>query len=611
MLPPMMIALIALVGTPILGVQGQSTDVLGSLDARVSALSGRPGVSASTLVSSRGGRVVRLLTLALPGEAPVEQRPGLLLVAGMDGRHRVGISTAVGVAERLAREQPEWLARAVVYVVPCVNPDGVEAARATPRRDFGRSPMPADADRDQRIDEDPAEDLNGDGVITMMRVKSPGPLTGLRPTHMPDPDEPRLMRAPDPNKGERATHVLLIEGTDNDGDGEFNEDGAGGSAGGGVDFDMQFPAHWPEFKDGAGQIPLEEPAARALVEWTLAHPNVSAVVVFGRHDNLVNIPEAGKFDASGEVPIGIEQDDKAMYEAVAKSFKGVTGMTEAAKVDTAGSFGAWAYAHFGVPTFMTPVWARPDTIKREGESTSEKKGKKRDELRAEGSASQTDREKSDAPDEPKPDASPASPVTPESAPEAEPEPRPEGTPARPEPKTEEAKWLRYSDDHRGGAGFVEWRSFEHPQLGPVEIGGFVPGFTLDAPDSELDRLADEQAAFVADLVGRFPRVEAFAEAVSLGPGVYRVAVRLTNSGVWPTSCRIGVKARRSLPVIVTLQAPVESIVSGERVQRSPAVAGGGGTYDAAWVVLGRAGESVRASIRLPIGRSIEVSAVLP
>lgn len=590
----MMIALFALMGTPVLGHQPQSADFLVQVDSRVSALASGPGVSVATLATSRGGAAVRVLTLSAPGDAPPEQRPGLLLVAGMDGRHRVGVSTALGVAERVAREQPEWLKRSVLYVVPCMNPDGVAAALETPRRDFGRAPLATDADRDQRIDEDPPEDLNGDGVITMMRVKAPGPLSGLRPTHMPDADEPRLMRAPDESKGERATHVMLIEGKDNDGDGEFNEDGAGGSAGGGVDFDMQFPAHWPEFKDGAGQIPLQEPAARALVEWTFAHPNVAAVVVFGRHDNLVHAPEAGKFEASGEVPLGIENDDKALYEAVAKSFKSVTGMTEAAKLETAGSFGSWAYAHFGVPSFMTPVWARPDTIKREGEKKEEKKEEKSDEKKA------------DEKDPPKPaDAAPAD-ATPE-----KPEAKPEAKPKRKEPKTDEAKWLRYSDDHRGGAGFIEWTAFEHPQLGPVEIGGLMPGFMYDAPDAELDRLADEQTKFIADVIGRFPKVEAVAEAKALGPGVYRVGVRLTNTGEWPTACRIGVKARRSLPVVVTLQAPVESIVSGERVQRSPAIAGRGGTFDASWVVRGRAGDSLRSSILLPIGRTIDASAVLP
>ena len=31
--------------------------------------------------------------------------------------------------------------------------------------------------------------------------------------------------------------------------------------------------------------------------------------------------------------------------------------------------------------------------------------------------------------------------------------------------------LKWNDEVLGGEGFVDWRPCEHPQLGPVEIGG--------------------------------------------------------------------------------------------------------------------------------------------
>ena len=71
---------------------------------------------------------------------------------------------------------------------------------------------------------------------------------------------------------------------------------------------------------------------------------------------------------------------------------------------------------------------------------------------------------------------------------------------------EAAGWLAWSDADRDGSGFVEWETFEHPTFGTVEIGGMVPGFTLNPPAAQLDAIAREQLAFLAALLAMQPAV---------------------------------------------------------------------------------------------------------
>lgn len=597
-------------------------------------------ISLASIGTSRQGRPLHLLRVSgAPAERVV---PAVLIVAGVDARHTVGMEAALGVAERLAADHAGALASAAVYVVPCLNPDGVAflGDPGAPRMDFGRTIWPHDADRDGRVNEDPAEDLDGDGVIGVMRVPVGGPGWEHTPTHLIDPDEPRLMRTPDPSKGERATHALLIEGIDNDGDGAFNEDGPGGSAGGGTILSMNFPGRYPEHREGAGRHQLSEPEALALATWVLGMESLAAVIVFDPVDTIVNTPVIGKMDPSGGVPLGLENDDKGWYEGVAAMFKEITRMTGAPGGETDGSPAAWAYAHLGVPSFSTCVWVRPDQVKRDEQEAAPAAPAEPapaepgapdgaaaispEEIRARiaafESATPAEREAMMAEFRALPadvqarimqvaqgQPDPGAPAAPAGG----------GGPARKERKkgdSDDAKWLAYSDESRAGAGFVAWRSFEHPGLGAVEIGGFVPGFRLNPPADEVPGLADEQARFVAGVLGALPRVEWSIRAERLGPGVWRVGARCVNAGKMPVLSAVGVKARRVRPVRASIDLPLESLIAGEKVQRfwnlPGAWSAGAGTGDAEWIVSAPDGSEVRVVVASPMTGEEELRVTL-
>ncbi|MBK7404241.1 MAG: hypothetical protein IPJ41_06305 [Phycisphaerales bacterium] len=166
------------------------------------------------------------------------------------------------------------------------------------------------------------------------------------------------------------------------------------------------------------------------------------------------------------------------------------------------------------------------------------------------------------------------------------------------PDEDEAQWIKYSDDHLEGRGFVAWTTFEHPQLGTVEIGGLAPGIRHEPPESEWLRIADEQSAFVADLVGLFPKFDVGVEHIErVAPGVWRLRVRGANSGELPTRSAIGVKARRIPPIVVALDLDPQAILSGQAVVRWDSIAGHGDYTDAEWLFQAPDGAEVKIEVR--------------
>ena len=555
-----------------------------------------------------------------------------MIVAGIHAGHQIGPELARAIADRVIQAHAGVLKHTTLYVVHELNPDGIafRAESGYPWSSFGGIPRPGDADHDGRIGEDSADDLNGDGWITWMRVADPAPESGLVAEWIADPDEPRLMRKPDAMAGELPKYALLLEGFDDDQDGKFNEDGLGGSAGSGVDLDRNFPALWPELKDGAGVVPLSESESRALADWMLAHDNIVAVLTIGPHDNLVKLPEVGKFEESGRVPIGIEEGDKAWYEKVGERYRELTGAKNAEAVDRKGSLHHWAYAHFGAYSFATPGWYRPDAEEpAEGGSG--------------GAAAGTEDTGADEPEGP--EVVDVGGVKVEMTPEgvrrafeamqgmSEAEGAAMraavgaldagvrdrmfammsgegGAPARPRSSTPspkkqgdeaERKWLQYVDEH-GGYGFVPWAEIEHPQLGRVEIGGLEPGLPLRPATDDWREGIDAHATFVSELLGQLPQLRVEAPSASaVGPGIWRIRLRAFNDGELPLKSAIGVKIRRTNPVVALLHIAEENLVNGSKVVRWESIEGHGAHAEAEWWVLAEDGATLTLDVRSVYG----------
>ncbi len=553
------------------------------------------------------------------GEGDPDTKPGLLIVAGIDGRHTTGPVVARELVGYLEREAD--LSSATAYVIPRVNRD------ARDRDDLGAAVpggtrTPQDGDRDGRMDEDGPADLNGDGHSTMMRIDRAVPKYGISLTHVVDPDSPRLLRRADASKGEVATHAMLPEAADQDGDGKMGEDGIGG-----VDLNKNFPFRWPEFGNDSGIYPLSEPESKALATWLLGRPNIMAAIVYGPHDTIINVPAANGNDQTGRVPKGLESADKEVMDRLSEMYKETTGLSQAAKLDLDGSFAGWAYAHLGIVTIATNPWQRPEQATEEAET---------DEADAQAEEPASDERPFVMIGEYKlvltqsaiqgalaeaQSLSPAEQAERMEAFEALPTatrerimtiaqgaPDPMAQEAQPQASrparrarggggggSDDAKWLAYADEV--GAGYVDWQRIDHPQLGSVEVGGFVPGFKLNAPEDAVDGIVEKQGEFVQQLIAMMPRLAIDDPIVEkVGDGVWRITIEAHNEGELPTRTSLGVKANRLIPHVLSLDVPQETLLSGSTINRDESIAPGG-TMRAEWLVLASEGDRLNAQLR--------------
>lgn len=614
-------------------------------------------VTESSYGASAQGRPLTMLRVTSNDAQPAGAKPGVLVVAGLDGQHVGGIEIARRIADALAgrRDLPR---DTDFYIIATANPDAAARQRAG-SHDRGGTLDPVDEDRDRRVDEDGPVDLNGDGVITMMRVRAPSIASGLTATHIAHPDEPRLMKRAE--GGERAEYALLMESRDQDGDGRFGEDGPGFT-----NLDRSFPYRWPEGASDAGEYPLVHAETKGLADWLLQNPHIVAVVALGPGDDLRNLPEVGKMDRTGRVPLGIQREDEAAWKKVGEVFKKQTSLGSAPAPSREGSLHGWAYGHLGLYAWMAPVHGTPEPKADEtetkpadgGEASSPEPARpseppaaadpraalmqrgvpaeiaefilaspeRRAAMIAEvQSASEADQERMQQmvmglPTDVRVElmaiiANPQRVSQFQQEVAQQPEPARAAGEARPRAQraaqrgklNDEQKWLAFADEQ--GSGFVEWTPFEHPQLGTVEIGGFVPGFTVNPPADRYDAIAAQHANFLVELSGLLPRLRVDPpEVTQTAPGVWRIRMRVVNEGDLATTTQMMVAARRLPQLAARLILSSDRVVFGERRQTLGRLEGNGGSATAEWLVLGNAGDTIEIELADPqLGtRSIDI-----
>lgn len=539
------------------------------------------GSGAATLQSlgtSQEGRDIWMVQIAANGAVSPDDRPGVLVVANLSADHLIGSTLAVEALRYLtgtgAAEAD--LTEHVLYVVPRLNPDGAEAVLNAPPSGRRGNVTPYDDDNDGRVDENPPSDLNGDGVVTTMRVPD---ALGV---YMVDPDDDRLMKLADAAKGERGTHTLYWEGRDTDGDGFIGEDRAGG-----VDLDRNFQHEYPYWEADAGLYMVSEQESRALMNFVIARRNIAAVVTFGHSDNLVTPPNgsgalagasgvdlltfagaslADVFDSgvfaepfqqgrprlrgaqpgadndpsSGRRPeVTVQRDDREYFNSVSEAYREITGIEEIALNRTAqGAFFQYGYYHFGVPSFSTPGWALPET------------------------------DDEDAPGEG------------------------DGR-------------LLAAFESGGIDAWVPWTAYNHADLGSVEIGGFRHD-ALVSPDLQgLAESGAQHGAFVARLSSMLARVRIADVSVEAhGGGIFTVTADVTNEGYFPSALRHGTVSRSVDPVLVQIQVDPTAILTGAtKSHRIQTLAGSGGRERVSWVIRGNSGRSVEITVRSEKGGS--------
>lgn len=584
------------------GVQAQDTGPYhddAALSSALREIQGRSGSLAEVFEVARspGGTVVQAIRLGAGDD--VEERPALLVVAGAYGPHLVGTEIALHVARSLTNRYgsdstvTQILDRATIYLVPRVNPDAAAAYFEEPQHERIRNAAPYDDDRDAEVDEDGPEDLNGDGLITMMRVLDPAG------EWLPDPDDPDLMRRADPVKGEVGSHRLYLEGIDNDGDEAWNEDPPGG-----VDVNRNFPYGYEFFSDGAGLYPVEAPETRGIAQFFLDHPNVAAVYVLGPQDNLLEAwkhererggsgGEEGMEGRRSRSPLtSVLESDETYFAEVALRFREITGLESGPESMTGGGdvlssayydMGRWSFGSRGwwVPGADSDSVASPEDAEEAGTVEEPETPGAVDEAAEAGEATERDATLGEDQEE-GPDGA---------------QPTRGSTDKKKDPLEAERRELHWLRDHVPG-GFVEWTEIRHPDFPDrtVEVGGFAPFARLVPPASELDSVLARQERFVVALAGLLPSVALRDVKVeSLSDGVYRIKARVVNEGFLPTLSGLGELVRWPRRVRVEMVTDGQEIASGKAMQLLGPLPGSGRGEAVEWVVVGR--EDSRVTIR--------------
>ncbi len=207
-----------------------------------------------TAGKSDEGRPIMVMTVNNPKTGAALDKPGMYVDGNMHGNEIQGGDISLYLLDFLLGgygKNPEITAlvdRTCFYVVPVVNVDGRFHFFADPNTPSSNRSLriPTDDDRDGLFDEDPSDDLDGDGNLCTMRKKDP---FGQYKT---DPEDARLMVRIKP--GEKGEWTMLgEEGLDNDGDGQVNEDGEGY-----VDPNRNWGFDWapPYVQGGSGRVSL-------------------------------------------------------------------------------------------------------------------------------------------------------------------------------------------------------------------------------------------------------------------------------------------------------------------------------------------------------------------
>ena len=244
-------------------------------------------LSLQSLGESYGGREMWLMTINNPETGDEMDKAGMFIEANVHGNEIQGAEVALYTIWYLMENYGEideitrLVDERVFYILPSVNPDGRDYFLDEHGSGARTGHIPVDSDGDGLFDEDPPNDLNGNGVIEQIRKYVPG-----EGTHRLDPDEPRIMVAVPP--GEVGDWILLgSAGLDDDGDGLVNEDPVGG-----YDPNRNYGADWqPNYiQGGSMDYPFQLPEARAINDFMVSRPNIAGFQSFHNTGGMILRP---------------------------------------------------------------------------------------------------------------------------------------------------------------------------------------------------------------------------------------------------------------------------------------------------------------------------------
>ncbi|HEY3367665.1 MAG TPA: M14 family metallopeptidase [Symbiobacteriaceae bacterium] len=286
---------------------------------------------------------------------------------------------------------------------------------------------------------------------------------------------------------------------------------------------------------GSGRYPFDRPEVRAMAEFWLAHPNIGAAISYRTRAGLNLRPSPLVADDK------LNGADLQMYKQIGETCTRLTGYPTVSVYDyftmdyapdklAVGSWLEWAYDKRGVQAFETELWDFRYIC-----------GVKKRPLKDLKNLT-TDQQEEDA-----------------------------------------LLQLRWNDRELGGAGFSNWKEFDHPQLGRVEIGGWEPKFCgQNPPEKLLHAECHRNALFAIEHALATPRLAIGEVRIKpIGGDCYHIAVQVLNRGYLPTNVtQVAIAMKATRPVEVSISGA--RVVGGKAKQDLGHIAGRGSGALAVW-----------------------------
>ena len=330
-------------------------------------------------------------------------------------------------------------------------------------------------------------------------------------------EDPRLLERCEEN--EDGEWRVYSEGIDTDNDGRYNEDGVGG-----LDINRNWPGQWKQehIQRGAGVYPLSEPETRAVVEFLLEHRNVTGLINHHMAGNFVYRPPNNKHfnPVTGEEELMPEADER-IYGVFGRKYSKILNNQKVRKV-----LGRSAPPRQGAIWGVMIGWAYDHygVFSWVPEMGSYNVFCDYD---SNGTATQLER-------------------------------------------------LKWNDTEMNGKIFVDWQPYDHPQLGKVEIGGFVSKTynpksktylnMMCNPGPVFEEFLEKHAEWNNYLVSMSPLIRITdLKAQKFGSGFFKVRVSVQNQGYLPTNVtQQAINNQTAKPVKVNLTLNGGELIMGEK-----------------------------------------------